>query len=71
MAMIWTKEKPTKEGWYWYCGNDEPEIVQVAWNKTWKDYEVLIPTEDRTICEPVANYFGEFSSEPIQLPERK
>lgn len=71
--MKWTKEKPTKEGYYWYCGTneyDESEVREVIYDYTFEFFGSR-SFENGDRWEPVSDLPGEWSSEPIQLPERK
>lgn len=63
--MRWTKNKPTKPGKYWYRESGlliyYAEIKEDGWGRFYGIREIHV--------WPVKNLRGEFSSDPIPLPE--
>lgn len=72
MITIWTREKPTQDGWYWgrnaslegWEGVPEPRVVQVY---GFSDGEptVTIPSEEN--CSDLADVNAEWAG-PLEVP---
>lgn len=63
--MIWTSEKPTKAGWWWYEGAGRRTVVEV-----YERSGRLIASFPGSEYEPLVAGIGlRWSSEPIPLPE--
>lgn len=63
--MKWTKELPTREGWYWtrYDKGDEKFVNRLLWHGGFlcRDCERMTP-----VCKPTRR---EWSDSPIPEPE--
>ena len=67
--MIWTTEKPTHAGWYWYRFNeiDDAQCVHVFW-PVQVNAKYLCVAAIGSLNEPIQEWFGQWAG-PLDPPE--
>ena len=62
--MKWTKEKPSKEGYYWYMESNTAEIVEIAIFPR----EIIVWCIAQEYANPIEVFNGEWYG-PLEVPE--
>lgn len=68
-ALNWTKEPPTKEGWYWFKDDmDYPYVVQVA-EFAMEGNDLMVAFTETEEIYPLTKFSGAYWAGPITTPK--